>query len=150
MARIPERKFDPSRPVVARKYFTANGRKYVPGAPLDWRSASISQRRVAQMFDAGKLKHDDEVTPERISEEVTPERKDKALDDLAAAGQYWDADDKGFEDQNNLATASSDDLEVIDDMKELRRIADSEGAPYKVSKADQRQAIRDHRNKETD
>ena len=117
MARIPERKFDPARPVFARKYFTANGRKYAPGAPLDWRSASISQRRVAQMFDAGKLKHDDETTPERIEQEVAQ------LD--------------GY--------VPNDDLDAIDDMKELRRIADEIGAPYKVSKADQRQAIREHR-----
>ena len=110
MARIPERKFDPARPVFARKYFMANGRRYAPGAPLDWRSASISQRRVAQMFDAGKLIHNDKP-------EVTVESLD-----------YY-----------------TDDLDAIDDMKELRRIADSEGAPYKVSKADQRQAIREHR-----
>ena len=49
-----------------------------------------------------------------------------------------------------VAVAEQDDLDLIDDMKELRRIADEIGAPYKVSKADQRQAIRDHRNKETD
>jgi len=125
MARIPERKFDPARPVFARKYFTANGRKYAPGAPLDWRSASISQRRVMQMFDAGKLKHDD-ITPERIKPEVTPERIDNPLESL----DYYD---------------ESDDLDAIDDMKELRAIADEIGAGYKVSKVDQRQAIRDKR-----
>ena len=132
MARIPERKFDPARPVFARKYFTANGRKYVPGTPLDWRSASISQRRVAQMFDAGKLIHNDKMDViERVNApEVTVE--DNPLESL----DYYDAE--------------TDDLDAIDDMKELRRIADSEGAPYKGSKADQRQAIRDHRNKETD
>jgi len=144
MARIPERKFDPSRPVVARKYFTANGRKYAPGAPLDWRSASISQRRVAQMFDAGKLIHndkmavetapkepevvvEDKITPERIKPEITPERIDNPLESL----DYY--------------TTETDDLDAIDDMKKLREIADSIGAPYKVSKADQRQAIRDKR-----
>ena len=132
MARIPERKFDPARPVFARKYFTANGRKYAPGAPLDWRSASISQRRVAQMFDAGKLIHNDKMDViERVNApEVTVE--DNPLESL----DYY--------------SAETDELDAIDDMKELRRIADSEGAPYKVSKADQRQAIRDHRNKETD
>jgi len=126
MARIPERKFDPAQPVIARKYFTANGRKYAPGALFDWRKDAISQRRVAQMFDAGKLKHDD-ITPERIKPEITPERIDNPLESL----DYYDAE--------------TDDLDTIDDMKELRRIADSEGAPYKVSKADQRQAIRDNR-----
>lgn len=129
MARIPERKFDPAQPVFARKYFTANGRKYAPGAPLEWRSASISQRRVAQMFDAGKLIHNDKMDViERVNApEITVE--DNPLESL----DYY-----------------TDDLDAIDDMKELRRIADSKGAPYKVSKADQRQAIRDHQNKETD
>ena len=127
MARLIERKFDPAQPVFARKYFTANGRKYAPGAPLDWRSASISQRRVAQMFDAGKLIHNDKMDViERVNApEVTVE--DNPLESL----DYYDA---------------GDELDAIDDMKELRRIADSEGAPYKVSKADQRQAIRDHRS----
>lgn len=49
-----------------------------------------------------------------------------------------------------VVITESDNLDEIDDMKELRRIADEIGAPYKVSKADQRQAIRDHRNKEND
>ena len=126
MARIPERKFDPAQPVIARKYFTANGRKYAPGALFDWRKDAISQRRVAQMFDAGKLKHDD-ITPERIKPEVTPERIDNPLESL----DYYDAE--------------GDDLDAIDDMKELRAIADEIGAGYKVSKVDQRQAIRDKR-----
>jgi len=132
MARLIERKFDPAQSVIARKYFTANGRKYAPGALFDWRKDAISQRRVAQMFDAGKLIHNDKFTPERIKPEVTPERIDNPLESL----DYY--------------TAETDDLDAIDDMKELRAIADLEGAPYKVSKADQRQAIRDHRNKETD
>jgi len=132
MARIPERKFDPARPVFARKYFTANGRKYVPGTPLDWRSASISQRRVAQMFDAGKLIHNDKMDViERVNApEVTVEDK---IEELPDPGDHWHYVDE-------------DDLDAIEDMKELRAIADEIGAPYKVSKVDQRQAIRDKRN----
>jgi len=146
MARIPERKFDPAQPVIARKYFTANGRKYSPGMDFPWRKDAISQRRVMQMFDAGKITHEgkmmvesapkepeviveDKITPERINEEVTPERIDEELPD---PGDHWHYVDE-------------DDLDAIDDMKELRIIADAEGAPYKVSKADQRQAIRDNR-----
>ena len=131
MARIPERKFDPARPVFARKYFTANGRKYVPGTPLDWRSASISQRRVAQMFDAGKLIHNDKMDViERVNApEVTVEDK---IEELPDPGDHWHY-------------VVEDDLDAIEDMKELRAIADEIGAPYKVSKVDQRQAIRDYR-----
>lgn len=131
MARLIERKFDPARPVYARKYFIASGRKYVPGDAFDWKAAMVTPRRAQQMFDAGKLMHkNDEVTPERKKPEVTPQRN--PLESL----DYYDA--------------PSDDLDAIDDMKELRRIADEIGAPYKVSKADQRQAIRDHRKQEND
>jgi len=112
--------FEPSMPLLARRPFSINGRRYSPGDKFDWRKLSVSTRRVSQMFDAGKLMH-----PEN-------DKKQEALDDLADASQYWD---KSSEDYN---------LEEIDDMKELRRIADTLGAPYKVSKADQRKAIRDH------
>ena len=128
MARLIERKFEPARPAVARKHFIANGRKFSPGMDLDWRKMGIAQRRVMQMFDAGKLAHTVEDKIEVKSEpkpvEITVE--DNPLESL----DYYDA---------------TDDLDAIDDMKELRRIADEIGAPYKVSKADQRQAIRDHR-----
>ena len=123
MARLIEQKFDPSRPVVARKYFIANGRKYAPGAELDWRKLGIAQRRVLQMFEAGKLCHD---TSARKTEEVAPESN--PLENF----DYYEAQ------------KPDTDLDAIDDMKELRRIADEVGAPYKVSKKDQREAIREH------
>lgn len=125
MARIPERKFDHARPVVARKYFIASGRKYVPGDVFDWRGAMVTPRRAQQMFDAGKLMH------ENITATPEPEPvEDNPLESL----EYYEAE-----------IPKLDDLEDIDDMKELRRIADEIGAPYKVSKADQREAIRAHR-----
>lgn len=131
MARLIERKFDPARPTYARKYFTAAGRKFVPGDAFDWKKLAVAQRRVLQMFDAGKLTHkDEEFTPERIEPEYTPERKPI---------------EEEFEDQTILSVASGDDLDTIDDMKELRTIADGIGAPYKVSKKDQREVIRQHR-----
>jgi len=127
MTRIPERKFDPAQPVFARKYFIANGHRYEPGMRFPWASTGVSQRRAMQMFEAGKLTHDD-----KIAGEPTPESVEVIVED------------------NPIEVVEIDDLDAIDDMKELRAIADSIGAPYKVSKADQRQAIRDHRNKETD
>jgi hypothetical protein len=135
MTRIPERKFDPAQPVFARKYFIANGHRYEPGMRFPWASTGVSQRRAMQMFEAGKLTHNGNLVAEPAPEPVDVIVEDK-LTELAEMGQEWDAE--------------ADDLDAIDDMKELRAIADSIGAPYKVSKADQRQAIRDHRNKETD
>ena len=120
MNQNPENGFNPSLPVVARKEFSANGRRYAPGDKFDWERAAVDKRRVGQMFAAGKLKHS----------EPTPQ--ETALNDLADASQYWDADPEHY------------NLDEIDDMKELRRIADEIGAPYKVSKAEQRKAIQDH------
>lgn len=144
MARLIEREFDPARPVYARKYFIASGRKYVPGDAFYWKAAMVTPRRAQQMFDAGKLTHKDEapkqvdvaqkdkkIAPERIKQEYTPERKPEPLESL----DYYDAP----------LISEEYDLDAIDDMKELRRIADEIGAPYKVSKADQRQAIRQKR-----
>jgi len=133
MARLIERKFDPARPTYARKYFIAAGRKFAPGDLFDWGKMAVAQRRVLQMFDAGKLTHkDEEITPERIEPEYTPERL------------YEKYDGPGIADPLNFD--EGDDLDAIDDMKELRAIADEIGAPYKVSKKDQREAIRQHRS----
>lgn len=142
MARIPERKFDPSKPVYARKAFTANGNKIAGGQQFDWKKLAVAQRRVLQMFEAGYLYHadskpvnvtvEDKTTVKLAPEPVDVTFKDK-IEELADMGQEWDAEPVG------------DDLDAIDDMKELRAIADAEGAPYKVSKKDQRQAIRDNR-----
>lgn len=142
MARIPERKFDPSKPVYARKAFTANGNKIAGGQQFDWKKLAVAQRRVLQMFEAGYLYHadskpvnvtvEDKTTVKPTPEPVDVTFKDK-IEELADMGQEWDAEPVG------------DDLDTIEDMKELRAIADAEGAPYKVSKKDQRQAIRDNR-----
>ncbi len=59
MARIPERKFDPSKPIYARKAFTANGNKIAGGQQFDWKKLAVAQRRVLQMFEAGYLYHAD-------------------------------------------------------------------------------------------
>ena len=129
MTRIPERKFDPELPVFARKYFIANGHRYEPGMRFPWASTGVSQRRAMQMFEAGKLTHNDKI----MVVEAPKEPEVIVEDNLLESMDYY-----------------TDDLDAIDDMKELRAIADEIGAPYKVSKVDQRHAIRDHRNKETD
>ena len=123
MARLIQREFDPARPVYARKYFTAAGRKFVPGDLFDWRKLAVSQRRALQMFDAGKLMHKAE------------QQKEDAIEALNQSVEYYEPE----------VINEEYDLDDIDDMKELRRIADEIGAPYKVSKKDQREAIREHR-----
>lgn len=117
--------FNPAKRVVALKGFRACGRQFVAGDDFPWRKMAMTERRVRQMFDARRLGHAKDV-------------EDEALNDLAESNAYWEPEAVGY------------NLDEISDMKELRRIAYELGAPYKVSKADQRDAIRDHLNKETD
>lgn len=123
-----DRAFDPSQPVYCRRPFIANGRRYKPGDVLDWRKLSIAQRKVQIMLEGGFVEH-------KTSAEVTVEDKTDTIE---------------VKVEPEIIVEDNDGLDAIEDMKELRRIADDVGAPYKVSKADQRQAIRDHRNKESD
>ena len=123
MARLISREFDPTRPTYARRKFIANGRRYASGDLFDWRQVALSIRKAKQMFDSGHLGHQDKApAPAPVVEPV------------AVAAPVVEPADTPMED-----------LDAIDDMKELRLIADAEGAPYKVSKTDQRQAIRDNR-----
>lgn len=122
MPRLISREFDQARPTYARRAFIANGHRYKSGDLFDWRHIALNVRKAKQLFDSGHLGHrnDDVADVKPVEIEV--------------------------EDNEILATAvEGDELDAIDDMKELRGIADAEGAPYKVSKADQRQAIRDNR-----
>jgi hypothetical protein len=128
MARIIERTFSAAKPVFARKNFIANGRRFAPGDLLPWRKMAVAERRIRQMFEGGLLTH--EMTSSVDFEEafaLKPEPKAEVIVEEPEA---------------------NDDLDQIDSMKELRKIADDIGAPYKLSKAEQRQAIRDHRTKE--
>ena len=123
MARIPQRTFDAEKPLFARKSFTASGRKFVPGSSFDWRHMAVAQRRVRQMFEAGMLMH----------EVVEPEAKKPKVEAPKVEAPEPKPDVVG------------DDLDQIDDMKKLREIADEIDAPYKKSKDDQREAIRERR-----
>lgn len=111
--------FDPRADVYALKNFTAGGRRFKPGDKVDWRTMSVSERRVRQMAEM-RLVSNTRAAP---AAPAAP-----AVDPLAAA-----------------MAASTDELDAIDSMVELRAIAEAEGAAIKVSKADQRQAIRDKR-----
>ena len=122
MPRLVSREFDKSKPTFARRTFTANGHRYASGDRFDWSRLSVSVRKAKQMFDSGHIGHHEKAA------EVTPKAQPV----------------------EQVALEKIDDLDLIEDMKELRRIADEVGVVYKVSKVDQRQAIRDHRNKETD
>ena len=117
MPRLVSREFDKSKPTFARRTFTANGHRYASGDRFDWSRLSVSVRKAKQMFDSGHIGHQENA--------VAPALKPQPVEPLTLG--------------------ATDDLDLIEDMKLLRQIADDEGAPYKVSKADQRQAIRENR-----
>lgn len=131
MARLVFREFDASKPTYARRKFVANGRRFAPNDLFDWRKMAVSPRRAKQMFDAGWIKHDTE-NDKKAPEPVVIEPEVIVEDKLPDPGDHW-----------HYVDEPKYDLDAIDDMKELRRIADEIGAPYKVSKVDQRQAIRE-------
>lgn len=150
MARLISREFNPTAPVVVRRFFVAAGRHWNPGDLFNWRQISVSQRRVKQLFDAGKLMHADGIKSDW-----------KGLQAREAAAAPTPTPEPAIEiearDQNILATAAAEpaDTPAQDDltdlnMKELRAIADELGVPYKLRSDDQRDAIREARNERQD
>ena len=116
--------FDPARPTMVRRKFTAQGRRFEKGAEFPWRKLMITPRRARQMYDAGFLFHpgdDDRQAPEK-----------SAAPDALAEAQHQSGGDL-------------DDLDEIETLQELRDIAEIEGAQPARSKAEQRQRIRENR-----
>ena len=120
MIKINDLSFQRDTPVFVFRSFIAHGRRWNRGDDFPWQALGIPDHKVAILFRTGRLKHrTGETQPAPVSVEPAP--------------------------QPVMPPPVGDDLDQIDDMKELRRIADDIGAPYKVSKADQRQAIREAR-----
>jgi hypothetical protein len=143
MARHIERAFDPRQPLVTRRFFVAAGRHYNPGDAFDWRRMAVDQRRVKLLFDAGKIMHPNTdgnpVEPEAQTDDMQPVTiTAPAADELPAAPEQVSVEPVE-------ATEPQDDLTDLT-MKELRAIADAEGAPFRVSREAQRVAIREHRH----
>lgn len=140
MARLIERAFDPKRPLVARRHLVAAGRHFKIGDPFDWRRMSVDQRRVRQLFDAGKLMHTDEdapapeakLAPEPVKAEAAPAAPPAEVSAPPAPAPEPEDDEP------------QDDLTGLD-IKELRNVAYAEGAPTRRSQAAQRAAIRENR-----
>lgn len=139
MSRYPlPRQFDPKKPLEVRVWFRWAGRDYEPGQPFDWRSKGISVRRVRQMFDSGKVKEapfDIEDAVDEPVEEPADEAPETVEDPADEASETVDFD-----------LDFSDGLDEIYSLKDLKQIAESEGAPTKRSIKEQRDAIREHRD----
>jgi len=139
MARLIERVFDARKPLVVRRFFVAAGRHYNPGDAFDWRRMAVDQRRVKLMFDAGKLMHPNDASVGEIALEM----QDEDVHHIAVTAAATD-EQPAATIQDAPADEPTDDLTDLT-MKELRVIADTEGAPFRVSREAQRAAIREHR-----
>lgn len=151
MALMPERKFDPAKPLVVRRMFVAAGRHFNPGDAFDWRRMSMAQRRVMQLFDNGKLMHA-EATSEiksdlaglQAREMISRPAPEPVLNVEKTVEQEIQDEDIRIAAAVEPATVFGDGLDLLD-MKALRAIAEQENAPYRVSREAQREAIRENR-----
>ncbi len=148
----PERVFDPARPVFVRRFLVAAGRHLNPGEKFLWGQWAVNERRVRQLFDAGKLTHD---APQRADLAGLQARESVASIPLTPAptieqeGQDDDlhhvAVTTPAADAQSAPTVENDGLDELT-MAELRQIAAEENAPLRASKSAQRDAIRETRN----
>lgn len=150
--------FDPSRPLVVRRKFTSHGRHYKPGDMFTWKDKSISQRIVMNLYNMGTLRHAEEgaVAVEApvdgtMSQSITGNGEGVALPEINQESPYpkfyKSRPDEVVPAQqpDDEAEPEGDELDAIDDMKELRAIANAEGAKTTTSKAKQRELIRENR-----
>jgi hypothetical protein len=126
MARLVVRTLDVSKPLVARRKFVASGRRFNPGDLFPWKALGISARQVGLLFNTGNVVH-----PTMVPAPVTPAP--------TVEMEMQDADT-----HHVAVTANDDGLDGLN-LKDLRQIAVDEGAPTRVSRDEQREAIRAHR-----
>lgn len=62
---------DPTRPLVTRTEFVANGRPFGRGQPFDWRKLDIDRMALRRLYDAGHVIHPD-YEPGRVPEPTEP------------------------------------------------------------------------------
>lgn len=148
----PERIFDPARPVFVRRFLVAAGRHLNPGDVFSWRQWALNERRVRQLFDAGKLTH----TPAPRADLAGLQAREMAVTSPVRAAPTIEQETQDDDIQHVAVTAAaandtpiapveSDGLYDLD-MKQLREIAQTENAPFRTSRVAQREAIRETRS----
>ena len=140
--RLVKETFDPSKKVVVRRPFTGGGRHYRPGDEFVWAHMAVTQRRVRQLYDAGYLYHIN-----GYGDRHSMVKSSTAGSNFSPSAAFPPpAQEVGGSSENGSAVEDTqDDLSDLK-MSDLREIAKSEGAEIKVSKVDQRAAIRENRN----
>lgn len=139
MARLIDRSFDPTQPLVARRFFVAAGRHFNPGDAFDWRRLSVDQRRTKLLFEAGKLMHPHQQT----AQSPAPQAAAPVVDTPAAPATEPVVSDEP-DTEADKQPANPDGLDDLN-MKELRKLAYKEGAPSRTSREAQIEAIREYR-----
>jgi hypothetical protein len=154
MARLVERVFDPSKPLFVRRFFAGAGRHWNPGDEFPWRRLAIDARRVRLLFDSGKLMHAATAEPAfaplievgAVGAVLTPapsiaqETEDEDIHHIAVTAAPAD-EQPAAPEQVTGETDGLDDLK----MKDLRAIAAAEGAPVRLRRNEQIDAIRENR-----
>jgi hypothetical protein len=111
---------------------------------------AVDARRVRLMFEAGKLMHVDEVAT-APADWAGLAARDQAVIEVGGVGAVpmpVPSIEQEMQDEDvHHVAVTAPHPDGLDDlgMKELRAIAEREGAPTRVSRADQREAIRAHR-----
>lgn len=139
MARLIDRSFDPTQPLVARRFFVAAGRHFNPGDAFDWKRLSVDQRRTKLLFEAGKLMHPHQQTAQR----PVPQAATAPVADTPATTAETAASDEP-DTEADKQPANPDGLDDLN-MKDLRKLAYKEGAPSRTSRETQIEAIREYR-----
>ena len=116
------RDFDPNTPKIARREFRVAGHQFTPGEPFPWRRMALPIRRVRQMFESGRIE-----------------------DAKAVVFAEPDPAPSATKSPEDFDEVEAQDGDLPDNMKELRFLAEIEGAPLKRSIAAQKRAILDNR-----
>lgn len=137
MTRLVVRTLDVTKPLVARRKFVASGRRFAPGQPFPWQDMGLTPRQVGLLFNTGHVIHPVEAAPV-----VTPEPTIEM--EMQDEDAHHVAVTSAAADEQPAAPVEGDGLDGLN-LKELRQIAADEGAPTRVSRDEQREAIREHR-----
>lgn len=160
MARLIDRSFNPAKPLIVRRLFVAAGRHFKIGDEFDWKRLAVDLRRTKLLYEAGKLMHRDDETAQNPLPKAAKAKEKKAETEgvvdkapeaeiVATIAAEVEADAvKTVEPAAEPEAPAADTDDALLDhmsMRELRKIALAEGAPSKTSRAEQREAIREHR-----
>lgn len=144
MARLNIRQpFDQGKPVMVARPFKASGRAYQVGELFPWRRLSMPWRRVQTLYEQGRITHEG---AEGAKDVATFGHGLDTQEPVPSDDQVSEVDESVTDEvteEDTEETEVFDDLDAIESMNELREIAKEHGAPIKVSKEDQRNAIRE-------